>query len=71
MKTGTIITLLAVGGVGYLLYRQWKKTKLAVAAVAPAAVPVTAKEEMVRLLTTYYNMPYQEAQRWAQFVPVG
>ena len=35
MKTGTIVGVLAVGGLGYLLYRNWKKSKLAVAAVTP------------------------------------
>lgn len=71
MKTGTLLTVLAVGGVGWFLYRQWKKTSLAAAIPAPPVEPATAREEMFRLLTTYYNMPYQEAKRWSEFVPVG
>ena len=41
MKTGTIVGLLAVGGLGYLLYRSWKQSKLAAAAVTPPlAMPI-------------------------------
>ncbi len=72
MKTGTIITLLAVGGVGYLLYRQWKKTGLAVAAAPPAIAPLTPYQE--RTATEYaihYGIPIETMVKLVRAMPEG
>lgn len=63
MKTGTIIGLLAVGGVGYLLYRQWKKTRLAVAAVAPSY-----NEQIAQRLSAQYNVPIATVRNLIQSI---
>ena len=57
MKTGTLLTLLVAGGVGWFLYRQWKKAKLAVAAVAP----VLTEAEAVGIVAAKYQIPEEIA----------